>query len=225
MLPVSPYYRQVLAERLGVCQRMQVHRRMGERLAQGYRPQTPTIATQLAHHFVQGRAPHRAVPYLHQAGAGSPALGVPRSAADHHQGWAARRITHRDVWTDPGAGPGEARHHQSEKWLQATVCLMYTLSLSLGAAPPQQGLCAPGSIRVGFGPGRANSSAGLGTKGRAAAGRPRTQPAMYRATCRLSFLSLEAIPNEEGNLFEVHLDTAAYGFGDKNPILVIDLDG
>ena len=61
-------YRQVLAERLGELQRMQVHRRMGERLEQGYGPQTPTIATQLAHHFVQGRAPHRAVPYLHQAG-------------------------------------------------------------------------------------------------------------------------------------------------------------
>jgi predicted ATPase len=110
-------YRQVLADRLGALQRMQVHRRMGERLEQSYGPQTPTIATQLAHHFVQGRAPHRIVPYLYQAGAGSPALGVPRSAADHHQGWAARRITHRDVWTDPGAGPCEARHHPSEKWL------------------------------------------------------------------------------------------------------------
>ncbi len=37
--------------------------------------------------------------------------------------------------------------------------------------------------------------------------------------------SLESVPNEEGNLFEVHLDAAAHGFGDKNPILVIDLDG
>jgi hypothetical protein len=61
-------YRQVLAERLGELQRMQVHRRMGERLEQSYGPQTPTIDTQLAYHFVQGRAPHRAVPYLHQAG-------------------------------------------------------------------------------------------------------------------------------------------------------------
>ena len=41
---------------------------MGERLAQGYNPQTPTMATQLDHHFVQGRAPHRAVRYLPQAG-------------------------------------------------------------------------------------------------------------------------------------------------------------
>jgi len=61
-------YRQVLAERLGALQRMQAHRRMGERLAPGYGPQAPTITTQLARHFLQGCAPHRAVPYLHKAG-------------------------------------------------------------------------------------------------------------------------------------------------------------
>jgi predicted ATPase len=38
-------YRQVLAERLGALQRLQVHRRMGARLEQRYGPQTPTIAT------------------------------------------------------------------------------------------------------------------------------------------------------------------------------------
>ena len=58
-------YRQVLAERLGDLQRMQVHRRMGACLEQCYSPQTPTIATQLAHHFVQGCAPHRVAPSLH----------------------------------------------------------------------------------------------------------------------------------------------------------------
>jgi predicted ATPase len=45
-------YRQVLAERLGDLQRMQVHRRMGERLEQSYGSQTPTSASQLAHHCV-----------------------------------------------------------------------------------------------------------------------------------------------------------------------------
>jgi CheY-like chemotaxis protein len=50
-------YRQVLAARLGDLQRVQVHRRMRERPAQGYGPQTPTIATQLAFHFVHGRLP------------------------------------------------------------------------------------------------------------------------------------------------------------------------
>jgi DNA-binding winged helix-turn-helix (wHTH) protein len=61
-------YRQVLAARLGELPLMQVHRRIGERLAQSYGPQTPTIATQLALHFAHGRLPHRAVQYLHQAG-------------------------------------------------------------------------------------------------------------------------------------------------------------
>ena len=61
-------YRQVLSERLGEIRRMQVHRRIGERLAQGYSPQTPTIATQLVCHFVCGHVSHQAAPYLHQAG-------------------------------------------------------------------------------------------------------------------------------------------------------------
>jgi predicted ATPase len=38
-------YRQVLAARLGQLQRVQACRRMRERLAQGYSPQTPTLAT------------------------------------------------------------------------------------------------------------------------------------------------------------------------------------
>jgi hypothetical protein len=58
-------YRQVLAEWLGALQRMQVHRRMRERLEQRDSPQTPTITTQLARHFVQGHASHRAVTSLH----------------------------------------------------------------------------------------------------------------------------------------------------------------
>jgi predicted ATPase len=59
-------YRQVLAARLGELQRVQVHRRIGERLAQGYELQTPTMDTQLAFHFVYGRLPKRAVPSLYQ---------------------------------------------------------------------------------------------------------------------------------------------------------------
>jgi hypothetical protein len=61
-------YRQVLATRLGELQRVQVHRRIGECLAQGYGSQTPTIATQLAFHFVHGRLPQRTVPSLQQDG-------------------------------------------------------------------------------------------------------------------------------------------------------------
>jgi predicted ATPase len=60
-------YRQVLTARLGELQRVQVHRRMGERLAQGYELQLPALATQLSFHFVPGRLPQRAVPSLHEA--------------------------------------------------------------------------------------------------------------------------------------------------------------
>ena len=31
---------------------------------------------------------------------------------------------------------------------------------------------------------------------------------------------LEAVPNEERNLFEVHLDAATHGFSDKNPLFL-----
>ena len=37
----------------------------GDSLTQGYGPQTPTMATPLAFHFVPGRLPHRAGPSLH----------------------------------------------------------------------------------------------------------------------------------------------------------------
>jgi predicted ATPase len=47
-------YRQVLAERLGALQRMQVHRRMGERLEQGCSPRVGEVAVQLAVHFERG---------------------------------------------------------------------------------------------------------------------------------------------------------------------------
>ena len=61
-------YRQVLAERLGELQRMQVHRRMGERLEQGYSTQVGDVATQLAVHFERGGEVQRAIHYWQQAG-------------------------------------------------------------------------------------------------------------------------------------------------------------
>ena len=78
-------YRQVLAARLGELPRMQVHRRIGERLEQSYGPQTPMIATQLALHFVHGRAPHRAVQYLHQAGEQAMHLKMYHEARRHFE--------------------------------------------------------------------------------------------------------------------------------------------
>jgi predicted ATPase len=78
-------YRQVLSERLGEIRRMQVHRRIGERLAQGYSPQTPTIATQLVCHFVRGHVSHQAARYLHQAGGQALHHGVYHEARQHFE--------------------------------------------------------------------------------------------------------------------------------------------
>ena len=61
-------YRQVLAERLGDLQRMQVHRRMGERLEQGYSTQAGEVAAQLAVHFERGGEVQRAIHYWQQTG-------------------------------------------------------------------------------------------------------------------------------------------------------------
>jgi predicted ATPase/DNA-binding winged helix-turn-helix (wHTH) protein len=61
-------YQQVVYERLGVSQRVYLHRRVGERLETGYGPRGRELATELAAHFVRGRDPQRAVPYLQYAG-------------------------------------------------------------------------------------------------------------------------------------------------------------
>jgi hypothetical protein len=79
-------YRQVLAARLGEIRRMQVHRRIGERLEQSYGPQTSMIATQLALHFAHGRAPHRAVQYLRQVGEQALHHGAYHEARRHFAG-------------------------------------------------------------------------------------------------------------------------------------------
>jgi predicted ATPase/DNA-binding winged helix-turn-helix (wHTH) protein len=62
------FYRQVLAERLGALQRMQVHCRMGERLEQGYSTQVGEVAAQLAVHFERGGEVQQAIHYWQQTG-------------------------------------------------------------------------------------------------------------------------------------------------------------
>ena len=95
-------YRQVLAARLGEMRRMQVHRRIGERLEQGYGPQTPMIAPQLALHFVHGRAPHRAVQYLRQVGEQAMHHGAYHEARRHfEEGLGAAPVPPRHAGADP----------------------------------------------------------------------------------------------------------------------------
>jgi predicted ATPase len=63
------FYQQVLYGRLGIRQRMQLHRLIGERKEAGYREQAADIAAELAAHFEQGRDLRRAVQCHQYAGA------------------------------------------------------------------------------------------------------------------------------------------------------------
>jgi tetratricopeptide (TPR) repeat protein len=60
-------YQNVLYQRLTPARRVQIHRRMGERLEQAYAGRTQDIAPALALHFEQGRDFPRALRYLGQA--------------------------------------------------------------------------------------------------------------------------------------------------------------
>lgn len=60
-------YQNVLYQRLTPARRVQIHRRMGERLEQAYEKRTEDIAPALALHFEQGRDFPRALRYLSRA--------------------------------------------------------------------------------------------------------------------------------------------------------------
>jgi DNA-binding winged helix-turn-helix (wHTH) protein len=60
-------YQNVLYQRLVPARRIQIHRRMGDRLEQGYAGRTENIAAALALHFEQSRDFPRALRYLSQA--------------------------------------------------------------------------------------------------------------------------------------------------------------
>jgi DNA-binding winged helix-turn-helix (wHTH) protein/tetratricopeptide (TPR) repeat protein len=60
-------YQDVLYKRLAPGKRVQTHRRLGERLEEGYRARTAEIASVLALHFEEGRDFAKAVRYLGQA--------------------------------------------------------------------------------------------------------------------------------------------------------------
>jgi DNA-binding winged helix-turn-helix (wHTH) protein/predicted ATPase len=61
-------YREVIYARLPAGRRGRWHRQLGERLEAGYGTQAQDIAVELAVHFMRGRHPARAVPYLSAAG-------------------------------------------------------------------------------------------------------------------------------------------------------------
>lgn len=82
---VHDLYHQVLYEQVGALLRVQFHRRIGERLEQGYGEQAANIAAELCLHFEQARDYERAVRYLHVAGEQALSRGACREAIDHLQ--------------------------------------------------------------------------------------------------------------------------------------------
>jgi DNA-binding winged helix-turn-helix (wHTH) protein/tetratricopeptide (TPR) repeat protein len=73
-------YRETLYGRVPVGRRVRWHRQIGRRLEAGYGPQARELAAELAEHFVRGRDPERAVPYLRYAGESALQRGAAREA-------------------------------------------------------------------------------------------------------------------------------------------------
>lgn len=76
-------YQQVLYEQVGPARRVQLHRRIGERLEAGYGRGAREIAAELAVHFQRGQEPARAVEYLRIAGEHALRKGAHHEAVDH----------------------------------------------------------------------------------------------------------------------------------------------
>jgi DNA-binding winged helix-turn-helix (wHTH) protein/tetratricopeptide (TPR) repeat protein len=82
---VHALYREALHERLPAGRRVELHRRIGARLAQAYERRSDEIAAQLAMHFDRGRDPVRAIAYFRKAGEASLRRKAPQEAASHYE--------------------------------------------------------------------------------------------------------------------------------------------
>jgi predicted ATPase len=91
-------YREVCYERLTPARRIQVHRRIGDRLAVGYGPRSAGIAAVLAGHFERGQDYSSAV--VQHCAAAATALG--RSAYPEALGHADRVLGLLDLLPEPG---------------------------------------------------------------------------------------------------------------------------
>jgi DNA-binding winged helix-turn-helix (wHTH) protein len=74
-------YREALYERVPAGRRVELHRRLGDRLERGWGDRVTEIAGELAMHFERGRAVPRAIHYLRQAGRVAGSRGASQEAA------------------------------------------------------------------------------------------------------------------------------------------------
>lgn len=80
---IHALYQSVVYERVGTARRIELHRRIGERIEQGYGEQAGEQATELAVHFERGRESAKAIHYLRQAGETALQRGAHRQAVIH----------------------------------------------------------------------------------------------------------------------------------------------
>ncbi len=76
-------YQEALYEHLSETQRVKLHRKIGERLEEGYGEHTRDIAAELALHFERGHDPDRASRYHQQAGQAAFQRSAHREAVEH----------------------------------------------------------------------------------------------------------------------------------------------
>jgi DNA-binding winged helix-turn-helix (wHTH) protein/tetratricopeptide (TPR) repeat protein len=116
-------YREALYERLAAGRRIELHRRIGERLEQGYRDRADEIAAQLAMHFERGRAAPQAILYLQKAGE----TAVRRSASHESAAHFGRAL---DLLN--GLPPGRSRDER-EAALRLALCVPLIAIHGLGS--------------------------------------------------------------------------------------------
>jgi predicted ATPase/DNA-binding winged helix-turn-helix (wHTH) protein len=76
-------HQDVIYERIATGRRMELHRRIGERLEAGFGERAGEIAGLLAGHFARGRDAHRAIRYLRRAAEVAMQRGATREAVEH----------------------------------------------------------------------------------------------------------------------------------------------
>jgi predicted ATPase len=80
---VHALFRQVVHERLPAARRAQLHRKIGLRLEAAYGERAGERAGELAHHFLEGHAPERALGYLKTAAENAQGRAAYREAVNH----------------------------------------------------------------------------------------------------------------------------------------------
>jgi predicted ATPase len=121
-------YRQVVYESIGAARRIQLHRRIGERLESGYGARAPEIAAELALHFERGHVPGSAVQYRLHAGE----QALQRHAYQEALGHLRRGLALLAGW------PESPERRQQELRLQIQLGVVFLTTRGYGAAETEQ---------------------------------------------------------------------------------------